>query len=130
MNPSLFQLIFVPLIAILAIHAVLRLWLHRVPRRWGILQVVAWTAAAYLIAEPDATLVLAGWVGIGRGTDLILYLAVLGGLFACYYFYDRYRRIEILLTKLVRHDAIDCAKKGDDSPPAMEDDVHSVICKG
>jgi len=126
MNPSLFQIIFVPLCALLAIHAVLRLWLRRVPRRWGILLVVAWTTAACLIARPDATLVLAGWMGIGRGTDLVMYCAVLGGLFACYYFYDRYRRMEILLTELVRHDAIDRAEKGDNLPPAIEDSEHSA----
>ena len=94
MNPSLFQFVFVPLCGLLAIHAALRLWLRRVPRRWGVLQLVAWTAAACLIAKPDFTAVLAGWLGIGRGTDLIVYFAVLGGLFACYYFYNRYRRME------------------------------------
>lgn len=130
MNHFVFQSIFVPLCALLAIHAALRLWRRRVPRRWGILLVLAWTAAACLIAIPDATLVLAGWLGIGRGADLVMYLAVLGGLFACYYFYDRYRRIEILLTELVRRDAIDRVEKGADLPPAMEDDEHSAAYKG
>jgi small membrane protein len=126
---NLFQSIFVPLCALLAIHAVLRLWRRRVPRRWGMFQVVAWTAAAGLIARPDATLVLASWLGIGRGADLVMYLAVLAGLFACYYFYDRYRRMEILLTDLVRGDAIDRAEEGRDVPPATEGENHSAARK-
>jgi hypothetical protein len=90
------------------------------------LQLVAWTAAACLIAKPDFTAVLAGWLGIGRGTDLIVYFAVLGGLFACYYFYNRYRRMEILLTELVRHDAIDHAEMGSGSPPPIQGKSHSA----
>ena len=42
-------------------------------------------------------------------------VALLGGLFACCYFYDRYRRLEIALTELVRREAIDHAREGQSS---------------
>ena len=129
MNPSVFQCVFVPSCAVLAIHAAVRVWQRRVPRRWGTALVVVWAAAAWLIAQPDATRVLAGWLGVGRGADLVMYLGLLGGLFACYYFYGRYRRIEILLTELVRCNAIDRAEKGC-NVPSTEDDNRSAACDG
>jgi hypothetical protein len=51
-------------------------------------------------------------LGIGRGADLVFYSAVLAGLGACLYFYNRYRRLEILVTELVRRDAMEHPQRG------------------
>jgi hypothetical protein len=109
---NLFQIVFIPVCAALAIRAAVRVWRHRLPRRLGMLLATGWTVAALLIAKPDAASLLAGWLGIGRGADAITYLAILAGLFAGCYFYDRYRRLEIVLTELIRRDALHDAKQG------------------
>ena len=49
-------------------------------------------------------------LGIGRGTDLVFYFAVLGGLFAVSNFYFRFRRNEEALAVLARRIAIDRAE--------------------
>ena len=65
-----------------------------------------------LIAVPRAASVVAGWLGIGRGSDLVFYAAVLAGVAACLYFYQRYRRLEVLCTELLRRESLRHAERG------------------
>ena len=58
------------------------------------------------IAVPDLPGLAARALGIGRGADLVFYLAILAGLVACRYFYNRYRRLENVVTELARAIAI------------------------
>ena len=69
---------------------------------WGLL----WVAAAVAIARPEITADVARLLGIGRGTDLVLYFAILGMVFGFFAMYVRMRRIESDLTKIVRELAI------------------------
>src|SRR5580704_5482559 len=59
--------------------------------------------------------VLSTWVAsflhVGRGTDLIFYLAVLAGLFVVSNFYVRFKRHEETLIALARRNAIDNAQE-------------------
>lgn len=50
---------------------------------------------------------------VGRGTDLIFYLAVLAGLFVVSNFYFRFKRHEQALIELARQSAIDHAHEPD-----------------
>ena len=59
-------------------------------------------------------------LGIGRGTDLVFYFAVLGGLFAFSNFYFRLRRNEEALAVLARRIAIDRAESPLDSGGASK----------
>jgi hypothetical protein len=110
-----FQLIFVPLCTLFAVRSVHRTWRRLVPLRSGLLAIALWGAGAVVIAQPKATAVVAGWLGIGRGADLVFYLAILGGLAVSFYFYQRCRQLEILVTELARRTAIDGATRGDES---------------
>src|SRR4028118_600082 len=62
-----------------------------------------------LVLYPDITMKLANLVGIGRGADLVFYLAI---LFFCFCFllsYGKIKELEKNMTELVRNDAIDNA---------------------
>jgi hypothetical protein len=107
-----FQTIFVPLCALLALRAVLRTWSGSVPRLSGALGIVIWSAAAIAIALPDLTSLVAKTVGINRGADLVFYLAILGGVGVCFYFYQRGRKMENMVTELVRREAVRNARFG------------------
>jgi hypothetical protein len=74
----------------------------RVGFAWGML----WIAAAVAIARPELTATIARALGIGRGTDLVLYVAILAMVFGFFAVYVRMRRIESDLTKIVRELAI------------------------
>ena len=55
---------------------------------------------------PELTTTVANAVGVGRGTDLILYLLVVGSVFAVVMLASRLMSIENTLTELVRQLAI------------------------
>ena len=89
---------------------------------WGLL----WVAAAVAIARPEITADVARLLGIGRGTDLVLYFAILGMVFGFFAMYVRMRRIESDLTKIVRELAIRGASEGDAGAAVDVDDAGGV----
>jgi small membrane protein len=115
-----FQAIFVPLCCLLAARALLRLWNGRLSRLSGGLGVFIWSAAAIAIAVPDLTRLVANKVGINRGADLVFYLAILGGVSVCFYFYQRFRHLENLVTEVVRCEAVRNAQCGSKSTDGDE----------
>jgi len=58
---------------------------------------VVWPSAAQWVAER---------VGVGRGADLIVYFAIVGGLFAAANFYFRFKRQEQQMIAVVRELAL------------------------
>jgi hypothetical protein len=118
MGLNTFQVIFVPLCALLALRAVFRTWGGRVPRLSGVLGILVWSTAATAIARPDLTSLIANLVGITRGADFVFYLAILGGVSVCFYFYQRGRQLENLITELVRREAVENAQLG--SRPSVD----------
>jgi len=109
---TVFQLVLIPLCLLFAIRLLVRTWRNELSRRGGTLLVLIWAGAGVLIAIPEIALTVASWVGIGRGSDLVLYLAVLGGVHAMIHLYHRTRQLEVLLTELVRQHAADRARHG------------------
>jgi hypothetical protein len=82
------------------------------PQRFRLLRLLIWSAAALAIAFPGAVQQLAGFLGIGRGADVVLYLFVLVFLGTSFFLYARCRRLEQRLTLLVRHIALREAIEG------------------
>ena len=74
----------------------------RIALAWGVL----WIAAAIAIAFPQLTVVVANFLGIARGADLVFYLAILGMFVAFFLVHLRLRRFEAELTKVVRELAL------------------------
>ena len=73
---------------------------------------LVWCGAAAAIARPDYTSQLAVAVGIGRGADLVFYMAILAGASVSFYFYQRTRQLENLITELIRREALRNAEFG------------------
>ncbi len=55
-----------------------------------------------MVVFPNATSALATFVGVGRGTDLLLYFGVVAGLFVTAHFYFRTKSLEARLATLAR----------------------------
>ena len=60
---------------------------------------------------PQLTTKIANKLGVGRGTDLVVYLFIVFFIFAMLRMYARIRKVEARLTKVVRENAIEDAKK-------------------
>jgi hypothetical protein len=114
---TLFQIIFVPLCASVSLVVFSRTLRRHVVRRNGFFWSGLWMAAAGMIALPAPTAIVARWLGIGRGADLVFYFAILAGLAACVYFYSQNRRLEIMITEIARNEALNSARHGETSTP-------------
>lgn len=68
-----------------------------------------------LVLFPETTNWLAAKVGVGRGTDLLFYLAVLAGYAAILVILAKFRRLERQITLLTREIAILTARREDDA---------------
>lgn len=63
-----------------------------------------------MVAVPDLTTMLARLVGVGRGTDLLIYLGLVGFGFLILLLYSNQREMGSRLTDLVRAIAIEQAR--------------------
>ncbi len=60
----------------------------------------------YFVLYPDTTTLIAHWLGVDRGTDLMLYFFMLGTFFALTHLYGRQRELKLQLTQFIREEAI------------------------
>lgn len=95
-------------------------------KAWKKLIMLALAAVAVIsILYPQLTTKVAHLVGVGRGTDLLLYLLVAVFLYVTVGFYLRFRDLERQLTVMARRIAIDEAvqrQQGIQMPAAIPED--------
>ena len=104
---NVFQYLVLLLLLLLA-FATLRAGLRGgVRKRMAVFWLTIWISGAIVAIWPRATVVVARYLGIGRGADLVLYSSVLVTLVGFFYIYTRFRRMDRALTLLVRRLAID-----------------------
>jgi hypothetical protein len=118
---TVFQWITLPVLGLLLLKDTYAL-LFRHPsfRRDRLVRVAVWAAAFAAIAVPELTSQVANAIGIQRGADLVLYLFVLAFLGTAFYFYSQNVRLQRQLTDVVRHIAIQEARK--EAPAAPRPD--------
>ena len=67
-------------------------------------------AAVYAILRPDDTTVVANWLGVDRGTDLMAYALIIAFVFTTLSAYMRFKDLELRYTRLARAVALQNAK--------------------
>ena len=67
-------------------------------------------AGIYAILRPDDTTVVANWVGVDRGTDLMEYVLIIAFAFTTLSTYMRFKDIELRYARLARAVAIQNAR--------------------
>lgn len=68
----------------------------------------------WAIVRPDDVTVVANWMGVSRGTDLLLYLLVLAFIFTTVSSYIRFREQELRYARLARALALKTAVRPDE----------------
>jgi hypothetical protein len=99
---STFQIVFAPLLMVLAIVTGVAAARRRLVPRVALAWVVLWVSSAAVILRPEITVAVAHFLGIARGADLVFYLGVLAMFLGFFVVYMRLRRIEAQITTLVR----------------------------
>jgi small membrane protein len=64
----------------------------------------------YAIIRPDDTTVVANWVGVRRGADLITYMLIIAFAFTTLSTYMRFKDIELKYARLARAVALQSAR--------------------
>lgn len=90
--------------------AVFRLWRRHqenaISLRWLILWMIFWIVAASIVALPEVTQRLAQIVGVGRGSDLAIYVALLSAYYILFRIMVRIEKMERDISKIVEELAI------------------------
>ncbi|OFJ53799.1 DUF2304 domain-containing protein [Mycolicibacterium grossiae] len=71
-------------------------------------------AAVYAIVRPDDTTVLANWLGVDRGSDLLGYALIIAFLFTTISTYMRFKDLELKYAQLARAVALESARTPED----------------
>ena len=79
--------------------------------------VVMVVAAIWAIARPDDITVLANWLGVDRGTDLMLYVLIIAFFFTTLSTWTRFREQELRYARLARAVALQNAEPPHTSQP-------------
>ncbi len=105
-------------IQVLLIAAVLALLVHLLRSRTNA-KAKAWVkvgyllfviAAIYAILRPDDTTVVANWLGVDRGADLLSYALVIAFVFTTLSTYLRFKELEVRYARLARAVALQSAR--------------------
>ncbi len=97
------------------LYAAFRVWQktrsRSMSRRWGVLWLVFWLCVGLVVALPWTTSLLAARLGVTRGVDLVIYVAVIALFYLVFRLTMKIERLEGNITKLVREVAISNEKK-------------------
>lgn len=109
---TLFQYLALSFLGLLLVWEVVWYVRGMVLRGPWMVRCLVWLSAALAIAFPELPQRAAVAVGITRGADLVLYLFTLAFLGVSFYLYSRFVRLQRQLTEMVRHVALQEARRG------------------
>lgn len=75
--------------------------------------VVFVVVAVYAILRPDDTTVVANWLGVDRGADLLTYSLIIAFVFTTLSTYLRFKELELKYARLARAIALEGARTPD-----------------
>lgn len=75
-----------------------------------VIGILVFTSSLVAVLFPDLTSDLAHLLGVGRGTDLCVYLFFIASAFGSILFYSKLARLERINTKIIRYMAIEHAE--------------------
>ncbi len=118
-----FQILSISVLAVVFLWELYAVKRGALTRRAWVLRSTILLAAAIAIADPDIVQRFAQLIGIGRGADVVLYLFVLFFIGTSFYFYSRCAQLQRQITALVRHVALEGARRGEGRPAGGSGEV-------
>lgn len=101
-----FQVIFLPLLAVILALDLLGLLRGRGNRLVRLARVGVWIGAMTVVAVPQLSNLVAGWLGVGRGADVVMYLFMLAAPVAWFQIQTKQYVLERKLVELARTEAL------------------------
>jgi hypothetical protein len=112
---NLFQWITLPVMVGLLAWEVIDRRRRTVSPGFWLIRCLVWIGVGAAIADPTLVQRVATVIGIGRGTDAVVYLFVLLFLATSFYFYWQKVVLQRQITLMVRHIALQEARRGTDA---------------
>ena len=104
------------LILLFCLFALITIWGQgKMTRLPAVLWTLFWIAVGVVVLRPEFTTLLAHLVGVGRGVDLVTYLALLLIFYLLLRLFTRLEELERDITGLVREIALERARLKDES---------------
>lgn len=102
-----FQLLFI----LFALFSIASIWKRKKEHVFGIRGAIFWSllwlAVIIVVSWPDVASMFASRLGIGRGSDLVIYIALGLLFFIMFHLHIKLERINHDMTKIVRRKAIE-----------------------
>ncbi|HWL07583.1 MAG TPA: DUF2304 domain-containing protein [Planctomicrobium sp.] len=108
----IFQVLAIPLLLLFVAVELVRIVRSNESRRMRMVRIVLGLAMIVTIQSPSLTTRVAHLLGIGRGTDLLLYLSCFAFIAISFHLYSRTVQLERTITELIRQDALAQAVHG------------------
>jgi len=107
---SIFQILIVLILAFIVIKTIYRFIKKDFSFWLFILMISFWLIICLLVIYPEILSYLSSNLGIGRGTDLAVYLAILAIIYLIFKYNVRISHLEKKITQIVRNNALKNAK--------------------
>jgi len=100
--------------ALFAIYRALRQFrMGSLPIGWLVFWMAFWSVVVVAVSVPQATDVAAGFFGVGRGVDLVMYLSVIALFYFVFRMFVKIEEIEREITHIVRAQALEEMERDD-----------------
>jgi len=100
---TLIQLLLILLVVLFIKRLFSKFRTHELSSGEFVAWLILWLAVGVAAGLPDTTSYLAIWLGVGRGSDLAVYVAVVVLFYLAFRLFVRLEKLEHSLTELVRH---------------------------
>ena len=100
------QIFLLALFALALIKVVMKYYRGELPSGSAISWVIFWLLAMAIVAQPDLTSKVAKLFGVGRGADVVVYLALVGLFFLVFRLMIKIEKLNREITKVVREKAL------------------------
>jgi len=99
--------LLITLLAVVAFIGVVRRFIRGAVSRLGLfVWVIFWIAMGALVWNPNVTNSVAGFLGVGRGADAVLYVSIVVLFYAVFRLYGKSENLEHQLNELVKKIAL------------------------
>lgn len=109
---NLIQILILVFIAYVIYRLAVKLNKRELSIQLFLLWMAFWIIVGVIIVLPQTTQIVADWLGVGRGVDVVIYIAIIVLFYIVFRIFNRIEKIEKDITYLVKEISIETSKKG------------------
>lgn len=104
---SMIQVLILAFALFAITRTILQFKRRAVTRRWLLFWILFWMTAGMVAALPQTADIVARFVGVGRGADVVIYTSLIVIFYLIFRLYVKIEQVESEITRLVRKLSLD-----------------------